>query len=73
MTTRVTAKEFRTFSELQAIADSNALNENLGNISEKNDTLNGSGVLFAPLPGFYLGYWRAAQGGIDPAKKFVLR
>jgi AraC-like DNA-binding protein len=56
MTTRVTAKEFRTFSELQAIADSNALNENLGNISEKNDTLNGSGVLFAPLPGFYLGY-----------------
>ncbi len=56
MTTQVTAKEFRTFSELQAIAESNALNENLGNISEKNSVLNGSGVLFAPLPGFYLGH-----------------
>lgn len=56
MTTRIRAKRFRTFSDLQGVADSHSLNERLGRISERNNILHGSGVLFAPLPGFYLGY-----------------
>ena len=56
MTTKVKTRKFRTFSEFQSISDSNALNENLGRITEKNGPLSGSGVLFSPLPGFYLGH-----------------
>lgn len=55
MTTIVKTDQCKTFSELQGMVDSNALNENLGQLSEKSEALEGSGVLFAPLPGFFFG------------------
>ncbi|WP_196772876.1 helix-turn-helix transcriptional regulator [Pseudodesulfovibrio alkaliphilus] len=55
MTTIVNTDQCKTFSELQGMADSNALNENMGRLSEKSEVLEGSGVLFAPLPGFFFG------------------
>lgn len=56
MTTNVTAQTVNTFSEFKKISQTNILNKKLGIISERNDALNGSGVLFSPLPGFYFGH-----------------
>lgn len=54
--TKVNAEKCRTFSELKGISESNSLNESLGKLTQKNGVVDGSGVLFSPLPGFFFGY-----------------
>ena len=56
MTTKLEAKTISTFSDLQSIIDSNALNEKLGRLSQKTEVVDGSGVMFSPLPGFVFGH-----------------
>ena len=44
------------FSNLRKIADACALNEKLGLLHRDSGALQGSGTLFVPMPGFYLGH-----------------
>jgi len=56
MTTKLRSEVIHTFSDFQTIINSNALNEKLGELSQKDDTVDGSGIMFSPLPGFVFGY-----------------